>query len=99
MSSFTEKAFTLSCAGDEVVVWGLCDAASAALMHLCRDARVTGLVLANPWVRSEAGLANVVLKHYYAKRLLEVELWRKLRSGQFVFRTAFRDLAFNLVMG
>src|SRR5262249_34163772 len=34
-----------------VALWGLCDAASAALMYAFRDSRVSGLVLLNPWVR------------------------------------------------
>src|SRR6185503_16551502 len=34
----------------EVVVWGLCDAASAALFYSHRDRRVAGIALLNPWV-------------------------------------------------
>src|SRR5690625_2926143 len=37
----------------EVVIWGLCDAASAACFYAPSDLRVTGLVLLNPWVRTE----------------------------------------------
>ncbi len=40
---------------EEVVLWGLCDAASAALLYAATDARVAGLVLLNPWVRTESG--------------------------------------------
>ena len=56
---------------DEVVIWGLCDAASAALFYAHRDPRVTGLVLLNPWVRSEQGEAKAYLKHYYLARFFE----------------------------
>jgi len=67
-----------------VVLWGLCDAASAALMycHQAADARVTGLCLLNPWVRSEASLAKTQVKHYYTQRLLQKEFWLKLVSGR-----------------
>ena len=43
-----------------VVLWGLCDGASAALLYLdtTHDTRVVGLGIANPWVRSEVGLAR-----------------------------------------
>ncbi|MFX8094774.1 hypothetical protein ABTK72_21120, partial [Acinetobacter baumannii] len=43
-----------------VVLWGLCDAASAALLYVesTRDMRVAGLTLLNPWVRSAATLAQ-----------------------------------------
>jgi len=67
----------------EVILWGLCDAASAALMYAHRDARVTGMVLLNPWVRSESGIAKAYLKHYYLGRLLEGDLWRKILRGEF----------------
>ena len=66
-----------------IVLWGLCDAASASLLYwdATRDARVGGLVLLNPWVRSEASLAKTHIKHYYGQRLLQAEFWRKLLTG------------------
>lgn len=68
----------------EVVLWGLCDAASAALLYCeeTRDPRIAGLCLLNPWVRSEATLAKTQVKHYYGQRLLQKEFWRKLLSGR-----------------
>jgi uncharacterized protein len=67
-----------------VVLWGLCDGASAALLYLQDrpDKRVAGLVLLNPWVRSEASLAKTHVKHYYTQRLKSREFWRKLLTGQ-----------------
>lgn len=66
-----------------VALWGLCDAASAALMYAKAqsDLPVAGLVLANPWVRSTATLAATHVKHYYGKRLLQKDFWRKLLLG------------------
>jgi uncharacterized protein len=61
-----------------VVLWGLCDAASAALMYAPADPRVAGLVLLNPWVRTEAGLAQSYLENYYGRRLLSGAFWRKV---------------------
>lgn len=61
-----------------VVLWGLCDAASAALMYAATDARVAGLVLLNPWVHTTAGEARVRLKSYYLDRLRSRAFWRKL---------------------
>lgn len=68
---------------DDVVLWGLCDGASAALMylHASRDARIKGLFLMNPWVRSEQTLTETHVKHYYRQRLMEAEFWRKLLRG------------------
>lgn len=67
-----------------IVLWGLCDAASASLLYVqaTRDARVSGLILLNPWVRSEASLAQTQIKHYYGQRLLSKEFWWKLLSGR-----------------
>ena len=77
----------------EVVLWGLCDAASAALQYAPSDRRVCGLVLLNPWVRTEQGLAQTYLKHYYGQRLLDPSLWRRLLKGEFSVTTALRSLS------
>jgi len=67
-----------------VVLWGLCDGASAALLYLQRrgDARVAGLTLVNPWVRSVLSQARTQVKHYYLQRLRQREFWTKLFSGR-----------------
>ncbi len=80
-----------------VVLWGLCDGASAALMHVQahRDARVAGLVLLNPWVRSAQTLARAHVKHYYWNRLRQGEFWRKLLGGGVALKAA-RELFTNL---
>lgn len=79
-----------------VVLLGLCDAASAALMYCCSDPRVVGLILMNPWVRSEQSQAAVVIKRYYATRLLQVDFWRKLANGGIDFSGSARSLFGNL---
>ena len=76
----------------EIVLWGLCDAASAALFYAWRDPRIAGLVLLNPWLRTEAGQARAYLRHYYLARLANPELWRKIRRGEFQFSAALRSL-------
>ena len=77
---------------EEVVLWGLCDAASAGCFYAYRDARVSGLVLLNPWVRTESGEARTILKHYYLQRLSEREFWQKVRGFEFDWRKSIRDL-------
>lgn len=67
----------------DVVLWGLCDGASAAAMYAPGDARVRGLVLLNPWVRTDDGVARTTLKHHYRDRLRDPTFWRKLARGQF----------------
>ena len=80
-----------------VALWGLCDGASAALLHAdaARDPRVCGLALLNPWVRSPESLARVHLRHYYWRRLVQPAFWSKLLRGG-VGQAAWRDLLANL---
>ncbi|WP_229426989.1 hydrolase 1, exosortase A system-associated [Massilia atriviolacea] len=73
---------------DDVVIWGLCDGASAALFYAAGDARVSGLVLLNPWVRTSGGHAKATIKHYYRARLFDPALWKKIVRGQFDVRAA-----------
>ncbi|MFC4929408.1 hydrolase 1, exosortase A system-associated [Massilia sp. GCM10023247] len=81
---------------EEVVLWGLCDGASAASMYAPQDPRVTGLVLLNPWVRTEAGQARATIKHYYRDRLFDARLWKKIGSGQFDIKASVRSLCQDL---
>lgn len=75
----------------EVVIWGLCDAATAASFYAPLDNRISGLVLLNPWVRSEVGEAKAYIKHYYVKRLLSKGFWRKVFSGRFNLAQSYRS--------
>jgi uncharacterized protein len=92
-------AFQANCPQVErIVLWGLCDAASANLLYWnhAKDARVHGMVLLNPWVRSEATLARTRIKHYYGQRLFQAEFWRKLLDGNLELGRAIRGLLGNL---
>jgi exosortase A-associated hydrolase 1 len=83
----------------QVVLWGLCDAASAALTYwrAARDTRVRGMVLLNPWVRTEAGLARTHIKHYYWRRILDLKFWEKLLRGQVDLVGATRNFLRNFM--
>lgn len=69
-----------------LVVFGLCDGASAAVLSLDalreKAIAVDALCLVNPWVRAEAGHAEAMLRTYYLRRLLEPEMWRRLLTGR-----------------
>jgi exosortase A-associated hydrolase 1 len=80
----------------DVALWGLCDGASAAAMYAPGDARVTGIALLNPWVRTEQGAAKATLKHYYRARLLDPGLWKKIASGRFDAGQAARSFTSSL---
>jgi len=83
----------------QVVLWGLCDAASAALFYGWRDPRVAGLVLLNPWIRTEAGQARTYVRRYYLARLASRDFWRKARSGRLELLESLRSLARNVLLG
>lgn len=67
----------------EVVLWGECDASSAILFYAHRDPRVKGVVLLNPWVRTQAGAAQAILRFYYLQRITQPSFWKKVLSLRF----------------
>jgi exosortase A-associated hydrolase 1 len=77
----------------DVVVWGLCDAASAAVFYAHADSRVSGIVLLNPWVRDATSMARTQLRHYYWSRIGDRELWRRIMHGEFDAVASMRSLA------
>lgn len=80
----------------EVIVWGLCDAAAAAVLYAPNDPRVVGLVLLNPWIRTDQGIARAYLKGYYVSRLFDKELWKKIFRGEFRLLHSLQDLVANI---
>lgn len=75
-----------------VALWGLCDGASAACLYEPGDERVSALILANPWVRTQTGEARTRLRHYYLRRLIDPAFWRKLLRGGVRLGDSARDL-------
>lgn len=80
-----------------VAVWGICDGAAAAAFHAPLDPRVVGLVLLNPWVRTQEGVARATIRHYYRARLFDRALWNKVLRGRFDYRAALASLRQQLV--
>ena len=109
MQSFESSTLDLGCAIDalvtacpgvrRVVLWGMCDAASLILLHVSSstDARISGVVLANPWIRSDQTYAKTQLVHYYGKRLLQREFWAKLRRLDVDVAGSFAAIARQVV--
>ena len=75
-----------------IVLWGLCDGASAGLMYAGSDSRVAGVVAVNPWARSPQNEASTLLKHYYRRRFFSLAFWRKVLSGRFSLQDSKNDL-------
>jgi exosortase A-associated hydrolase 1 len=76
-----------------VVLWGLCDAASSAMMFGYRDHRVTGMILLNPWVHNGEYSPQVKLAHYYRPSFSRKDQWRRLFLGQIRLAPALKELA------
>jgi len=89
-------AFFDTCPGlERIVLWGLCDAASASLIYRDRtkDVRIGGMVLLNPWARSAQTMAQTRVRHYYGQRLLSPGFWLGLVSGKVDVPGAVREFS------
>ncbi len=67
---------------EKIIPWGLCEGASSILLTLSDHPDIAGAILANPWVRTRSGLAKAHLKHYYGKRFLDIDFWKRLFTGK-----------------
>ncbi|MES1981100.1 MAG: hydrolase 1, exosortase A system-associated [Pseudomonadota bacterium] len=76
-----------------IVLWGLCDGASAAIYYAYTDARISGLILLNPWVHTEYGASRARLRHYYLARLMQRSFWSKLLSGKVMLSSSLGELS------
>jgi exosortase A-associated hydrolase 1 len=77
----------------EVVLWGLCDGASAALIYAAKNPRIAGVVALNPWARSAQIAAVTRVRHYYLRRFFSGEFWRKALTGGVGIRRSAGELA------
>lgn len=67
---------------ENIVLWGLCDAASAILIYAHQDSRVKGIVLLNPWVHNSTSRAPRIQRNYYLLRLKQKSFWMKLANNK-----------------
>ncbi len=80
-----------------VVLWGLCDGATAAALYAGQDHRVAGIVLLNPWVQDTQAHAHALLQHYYVGRLTDPRFWRSLMTGKVNVLQSVASLAHTVV--
>ena len=66
----------------QVVLWGLCDAASIAAWYAPRDPRVLGVVMVSPWIDARRAAVRAALKHHYWPRLRTGAFWAGLLRGR-----------------
>ncbi len=79
-----------------VVLWGLCDAASASMMYASGDERVAGMVLLNPWMRTEQGQSRTLMRSYYLRQVVSRQFWSRLLRGDVRFRAALGSFGSNV---
>lgn len=93
-----DQLFLLQPGLKSVLLWGLCDGASAILLSQRQqpDPRVSAMVLLNPWVRQQHSYAQTLVKHYYLRRFGQKEFWQKLFSGKFQLTDSVKALWQNL---
>ena len=80
----------------KVIIWGLCDAASAALLYAPQDSRIAGLILLNPWLSNEQAMAKTMVKFYYLQRLFSADFWKKLLKGKVNIGSSLKDASDNV---
>lgn len=86
----------LAPAVQRIVLWGLCDAASAGMCFAHADARITQLILLNPWLQGERNVARARLKRYYPSRLGQMNFWTKLLALEVDLPVTIRGLLDDL---
>ncbi|MDH5444136.1 MAG: hydrolase 1, exosortase A system-associated [Gammaproteobacteria bacterium] len=67
---------------ENFVLWGLCDAATANVFYACNDPDIHGLILLNPWIRTESGEAGAYIKRYYSSQIINLDFWKRLINGE-----------------
>jgi exosortase A-associated hydrolase 1 len=75
-----------------IVLWGLCDAASSAMMYAHLHPQVVGMVLLNPWVHTGEYAPDVKLAHFYRPFLADRNRWRGFLSGKVRIVPALREV-------
>ena len=96
ISAAVDALITAEPAIKQVVLWGLCDGATASAFASVKDSRISGLVMLNPWVRTSQGEAAALVSNYYRGRLLSAAFWRKLLSGGLDIPGRLREFFVNL---
>lgn len=83
---------------EHCVLWGLCDAATAAIIAAPTDPSIAGVVALNPWARTTATQATARVRHHYASRLLSMSFWRRVFAGDVALRMALKDALRTVVV-
>ncbi|NQX88208.1 MAG: hydrolase 1, exosortase A system-associated [Halioglobus sp.] len=75
-----------------IVLWGLCDAASSAMIHAYRHPQISGMVLLNPWVHAGEYAPDVKLSYFYRPFLADSSRWRNTLAARKKIIPKLREL-------
>ena len=75
-----------------LIVIGLCEGATAALITEAERKFSAGLVLINPWIPDEKLAAQTKFRIYYSRRFLSFSFWKDLLEGKINLGTSIRGL-------
>lgn len=88
------EAFRAAVPGvSHLVLWGLCDAASSAMIFAHCHSVVTGMILLNPWVHSGEYAPEIKLMHFYRPFLSKKNILRRLVSEKGKIVPVLRELS------
>ena len=82
IKSAVEKFLDTAPSLEHIILCGLCDGASSALMASHQLEQVDGLILINPWVHTSNLEARARIDGYYISRLRGQEFWKRLFTGR-----------------
>ncbi len=74
-----------------VALWGLCDGATAAVLHAADDERISAVIAANPWARSDVTRSAALVQAHYGSRLRSRQFWTKFLRGRVDIVSAVRE--------
>ena len=75
------------------IFWSLCDGATVAALYAATHPEcISGMILCNPLVITEEGLARSTIRHYYSKRLFNKEFLRKLVCFELDLKNTVKSL-------
>jgi exosortase A-associated hydrolase 1 len=75
------------------IIWSLCDGATATALYAAMYPKyISGLILCNPLVITEQGLARSTILHYYSKRLFNKEFLQKLARFELDLKSTIKSL-------
>lgn len=76
-------AFKAACPSlTRIVPWGLCEGASAILLHGTALPGFSGGILANPWLADDAAQARGMIRRHYGGRIMSGQFWRRMLTGK-----------------